>query len=331
MSPDIFKPVQPSQRLRKKSLVLKLMIGGRGLSLRLSPVILLLVLAVGWAFWAGWQRELARREAEHRARIAELEEQNKRLETFIARKEREKNQMLALAEARSSELWDEIETRDRQIEQLWKTVGKAPAAAPAPTRRKSLSGSRSGALHPLEVKLKYRELYSRLRNDGELHQLKVAADDYREEKERKRQLALLNAKPSIWPCHGLLSSGFGYRVHPVYGYSRFHSGADITAPYGVPIRATAAGRVVTSAYMGGYGNAIEIDHGNGLRTLYGHCSSLAVGQGAFVKKGQTIAYVGSTGVSTGPHVHYEVHKNGTPIDPSPYLVEKDLESALAKK
>jgi murein DD-endopeptidase MepM/ murein hydrolase activator NlpD len=107
-----------------------------------------------------------------------------------------------------------------------------------------------------------------------------------------------------------------------------HTGMDISAGWGVPIRAAGAGRVIQSGYNGGYGNSITIDHGNTLSTLYGHCSSLAVSQGQFVKKGQLIGYVGSTGASTGPHLHFEVMVNGIQVDPSGYLNGQDpLDSA----
>ena len=117
----------------------------------------------------------------------------------------------------------------------------------------------------------------------------------------------------IWPTSGTLTSGFGWR------WGRMHEGIDIAAPTGTPISAAASGTVIHAGWMGGYGNLVVIDHGNGLATAYGHQSSIAVGSGTYVSQGQTIGYVGSTGHSTGPHLHFEVRVNGSPVDPLGYL------------
>jgi murein DD-endopeptidase MepM/ murein hydrolase activator NlpD len=116
-----------------------------------------------------------------------------------------------------------------------------------------------------------------------------------------------------------ITSGFGPRVHPIYGDVRIHTGVDFGASYGTPIRAAGDGVVVSAGPLGGYGNATVIDHGNGLATLYGHQSSIAVGPGQSVKRGQVIGYVGCTGLCTGPHLHFEVRVRGTPVDPMQYL------------
>jgi murein DD-endopeptidase MepM/ murein hydrolase activator NlpD len=116
-----------------------------------------------------------------------------------------------------------------------------------------------------------------------------------------------------------ITSGFGPRVHPIYGDVRMHTGIDFGASAGTPIRAAADGVVVSAGPLGGYGNATVIDHGNGLATLYGHQSSIAVSPGQRVSRGQVIGYVGCTGLCTGPHLHFEVRVRGTPVDPMPYL------------
>lgn len=118
-----------------------------------------------------------------------------------------------------------------------------------------------------------------------------------------------------WPLAGRFTDGFGYRIHPVWKTRRFHDGVDIAAPYGKIIRAAAAGRVIHSGWMGAYGRAVIIDHGDGFTTLYGHCSSLLVAAGAQVRKGQAIARVGSTGISTGNHVHFSTYINGRAVNP----------------
>jgi murein DD-endopeptidase MepM/ murein hydrolase activator NlpD len=122
-----------------------------------------------------------------------------------------------------------------------------------------------------------------------------------------------------WPVSGAVTSPFGWRIHPILGYKKFHTGIDIGVGYGVPIHAAGSGTVIYATWMGGYGNVIIIDHGNGLSTLYAHQSSLAVSTGAHVARGQTVGYVGSTGFSTGPHLHFEVRVNGNPVDPMGYL------------
>jgi murein DD-endopeptidase MepM/ murein hydrolase activator NlpD len=123
----------------------------------------------------------------------------------------------------------------------------------------------------------------------------------------------LSAAGFIWPVLGPVTSPFGWR------WGRMHEGIDIGAPSGTPIRAAAAGTVIYAGWLGGYGNLTVIDHGGGVATAYGHQSSLAAGNGAFVAQGQVIGYVGSTGHSTGPHLHFEVRVNGVPQDPLGYL------------
>ena len=123
----------------------------------------------------------------------------------------------------------------------------------------------------------------------------------------------------IWPLAGEVTSEFGWRTHPIFGTARFHSGLDIGGDYGMPIHAAAGGTVTYAGWISGYGNAVIIDHGGGITTLYGHNQSLAVSEGQSVSQGQTIAYCGSTGNSTGPHCHFEVRQNGEPVSPYGYL------------
>ena len=123
----------------------------------------------------------------------------------------------------------------------------------------------------------------------------------------------------IWPVNGVVTSPYGYRTHPIFGTTIYHSGIDIGVVYGTPVHAADGGVVVEAGWISGYGYAVIIDHGNGLSTLYGHNQELAVSEGQSVSQGQVIAYAGSTGNSTGPHVHFEVRANGDPVDPSAYL------------
>ncbi len=148
--------------------------------------------------------------------------------------------------------------------------------------------------------------------------------------ERKRQRAIAESGGSdagyaqgtgqlSWPCNGVITSPQGYRVHPIFGTTIYHSGMDIGVDYGTPIHAADSGTVIYSGWISGYGNAVIIDHGNGMETLYGHNQSLYVSEGQNVSKGEVIAGAGSTGNSTGPHCHFEVRINGSPVDPMGYL------------
>ncbi len=136
--------------------------------------------------------------------------------------------------------------------------------------------------------------------------------------------------PSRMPlANSKLTSGYGMRSHPVLGGRRRHKGVDLAAPTGTPVYATADGIVGMAKWFSSYGLYVQIEHGAQLQTRYAHMSKLAVGAGERVSKGDIIGYVGSTGRSTGPHLHYEVRINGTAVNPIPYMVESEAQQAFA--
>jgi murein DD-endopeptidase MepM/ murein hydrolase activator NlpD len=140
---------------------------------------------------------------------------------------------------------------------------------------------------------------------------------------------LFHCTPNIWPCQGHITSCFGYRIHPIYETTEFHAGLDIANAKGTPIYATADGRVKLAEWTSGYGRLVIIDHGYAYCTFYGHTEKIVVTKGERIHRGQLIAYMGSTGSSTGNHLHYEVQFNGSPVNPAHYL--KNTESQTLKK
>ncbi len=140
------------------------------------------------------------------------------------------------------------------------------------------------------------------------------------------QRQLTDSKSTVFPTvkSSPITSGFGWRIHPITGDRRFHSGIDFGASKGTPIYAFKAGKVEFVGWMGGYGKVVVINHGAGKSTLYGHASKIVVREGERVDAGETIAKIGSTGMSTGPHLHFEVRLNNKPVNPRPYLQQGGL-------
>ena len=205
-----------------------------------------------------------------------------------------------------SELSDEAEldaaTR-RAIEKL-----------PAVVRSRAAGGSPSGAAAPANTTPPAQTPESTF---GILRDL-LGSLESRLETVRSRienEQALARATPATWPIIGWLTSGYGSRKDPFTGRPDFHSGLDISANRGTPIKATADGTVEAAAYQGNYGNAVMIDHGFGLSTRYGHMSGFRVRAGQKVKRGEVIGYVGATGRATSSHLHYEILLNGQAINP----------------
>ena len=193
---------------------------------------------------------------------------------------------------------DEIASLRAEIE-----PARAAAAAAAQAEQEALFYSRKN-------KAKYEAEYAALQ----------AASDAIAARLRTRGGPVSGGKPcGSRPVPGSIGSGYGMRVHPITGSSRMHTGVDMHASSGEPIHACRAGIVVTAGWQGGYGNTVILDHGDGMATLYAHQSRLGVREGQMVHTGDVIGYVGSTGMSTGPHLHFEVRLNGNPVDPEPYL------------
>ena len=179
--------------------------------------------------------------------------------------------------------------------------------------------------------LKEKEFYlKRVQLEREKYE-KELEEEERNSKEIEKVIKELQAKEKqtqikgyttsfIWPTiQGRISSPFGWRVHPILGGNKFHSGIDIAVPSGSPVYATADGKVLLAGWVNGYGNTVVIDHGGSITSLYAHNSVLKITAGKTVKKGAVIALVGSTGNSTGPHLHFEIRKNGTAQDPFNYI------------
>ncbi|MBU1003325.1 MAG: peptidoglycan DD-metalloendopeptidase family protein [Proteobacteria bacterium] len=188
----------------------------------------------------------------------------------------------------------------------------------------SLGGAESSDFTDSYLPTHRQELLARKMHNF-LHQLNTEA---RLEEIRQQDLMqvirsnkeLWASTPSIWPTQGWISSQFGYRSSPFTMQREFHKGLDISAPTGTPIYAPAKGKVTFTGRDGGYGLALTVDHGTGIMTRYAHLHSLAVKNGQKITRGQLVAYVGSTGRSTGPHLHYEVRLNGVPVNPMRYIL-----------
>ncbi len=211
-----------------------------------------------------------------------------------------------------------IETAKKEMEDILK-------------RQKEGAETLNQSMFTLESNLSHKQaLIKELESDVEKYKAIFDAAEAEEEKMiRQNQNAMsYGANPveytggvMAWPVPSSqrITSQYGYRIHPVYGTKKFHSGIDISARYGVDVLAAADGTVTLSANNGGYGKCLIINHGSGISTLYGHNSTLMVSTGQKVKKGEVIAKAGSTGVSTGPHLHFEVRVNGATTNPTQYL------------
>jgi murein DD-endopeptidase MepM/ murein hydrolase activator NlpD len=150
----------------------------------------------------------------------------------------------------------------------------------------------------------------------------ITEDISRIHEKLKERNTIFEYFPTLLPVKGYITSRFGTRVHPIEGEEKFHTGIDIAAPYGSPVYATASGKVIRARKTySGKGNYVMIKHINNLITVYLHLSRIIVKEGEFVKKGEIIGYIGTSGLATGPHLHYEVLFNGKPIDPLIFILE----------
>jgi len=226
----------------------------------------------------------------------------------------------------------ELERTREAADEQRATIAAAQAEADDAQRQLQVLAASAAdlAVEAEQERANQQTLYARLENkqaatEAQLAELESQSAELEDELRRAQERAQFRAGAPgagtfVWPSDGRLSSPFGYRTHPIYGTSRLHAGVDIAGGFGVPVVAANDGRVL-SAYCspGGYGCRVVIDHGGGIATLYAHLSSFAIGEGAVVAAGEVIAYTGSTGASTGPHLHFEVRENGAPVDPMGYL------------
>jgi murein DD-endopeptidase MepM/ murein hydrolase activator NlpD len=245
----------------------------------------------------------------------------------------------------SSQDLNQFADRRRQIERIYdrdrKLLGDLTQRSNQVEKQRNQIVAQKNEIELLTQKLKYQKsnieseavaqqnTIDRLKSDRQA--LSQAEDRLAEDSRRLSQIILAKVQPYdglilppgtgqlMYPTIGPVTSNFGWRTHPILGTERFHSGIDFGADYGSLIYASEQGRVIYADWYGGYGNAVIVDHGNGMTTLYAHCSDLYVKDGDVVAKGQPIAAVGSTGFSTGPHLHFELRANGEPIDPAAYL------------
>ena len=245
----------------------------------------------------------------------------------------------------SSKDLNQFADRRRQIERIYngdrKLLAELTQRSDRVDKQRNQTIAQSNEVELLTQKLKYQKAnieseavaqqnaIDRLKSDRLA--LAQAEDRLLEDSRRLSEIILAKVQPYsglvlppgtgqlMYPTIGPVTSNFGWRTHPILGTERFHSGIDFGADYGSLVYASERGRVIYADWYGGYGNAVIIDHGNGITTLYGHCSELYVKDCDMVEKGQPISAVGSTGFSTGPHLHFELRANGEPLNPATYL------------
>ncbi len=270
----------------------------------LAPWLLLLLFLL-WGGTTLYLGQAARQSAALKGQVEALSHEVRVLSNQLVEKENE-NQRLA---RRAAGMLERLDALEADLVALKKRAGikeekEKKAASPAPV----------GAGRPADTE----ELFAAV--DARLAELKKELSG--EVKPALfRTLAREAATPRGYPLWvpTYIASGFGVRKNPFGPGYEFHNGVDLPAWYGTRIHATAPGRVVATGWSRVFGRYVEIDHGYGYRTLYGHMSRIAVRRGQYVKRGQVVGYVGSTGRSTGPHVHYTVYVNGRAVDPRPFL------------
>jgi murein DD-endopeptidase MepM/ murein hydrolase activator NlpD len=215
---------------------------------------------------------------------------------------------------------EELEERDNEVYRSIFEANPIPDSARAKEIEKRYEEQLVASMNTIQLA---KSIEASIRNLGA--RINTQKNSYTQiEKFIKNKEDLLASTPAIQPVSNKnlnrLASGFGYRIDPIYKMTKFHAGLDFSAPQGTPIYASANGTVHVAGNQGnGYGNHVVIKHGYGYETLYGHMYRVKVRRGQKVKRGEIIGYVGSTGKSTGPHLHYEVHRNGTPVDPIYYF------------
>ncbi|MCI0548802.1 MAG: M23 family metallopeptidase [Candidatus Rokubacteria bacterium] len=253
------------------------------------------------AFWGDYT-VLRQHRAEFTGLQTRVADQERVIEDFEGR---------VRAIRRELETWTDLQAR------LWQPFGPNPEATSGPLSRPAGVGGGTAIRHLAPVPPvvatanELDRLLGLVTETGEsLRALEAIVS---------RMGRLLASLPSRWPVRGPVNSDFGSRPSPFGVGGEFHSGIDIAAPRGTPVIAPAAGAVVFAGYQPQYGYTLIIDHGNDLRSLYGHLTKVLVAVDEKVERGQTVALVGSTGRSTGPHLHYEIHVEGSPVNPRTYL------------
>jgi murein DD-endopeptidase MepM/ murein hydrolase activator NlpD len=229
--------------------------------------------------------------------------------------------MIQMIHAQDVEMLDEL---NRKLESVEAKRGELVEAKAALEEQKRAEKRKKAGLAEDKKKLLAEQAKARAEAGealDDLEELEAASKSIEAELKKLKSRGSYGGGKMGWPVNGAVSSGFGSRIHPLSGAQRMHTGIDIPASTGTPVRAAADGVVVRASggWNGGYGNVVIIDHGSGITTLYGHNSSLAAVAGGAVKRGDVVAYAGSTGNSTGPHCHFEVRVNGTPKNPLEWL------------
>ena len=281
-----------------------------------AVVAVVLVVGAATVLFTPWgtpgARLVARQNAALRQEIAEVEGRFQVLEDTLAMLAERESQLRLLAgmPVEATPVRDSASGLALESVALSGTVASADLSGEAtvPTRRRPFLGRLGWSARPDVDGLIDRA--SRLARS-----FSIVSDTL------QRNFEKFAATPSIMPTTGWLSSQFtSSRFHPILHENRPHEGIDVTAPTGTPIVAPATGTVVFAGNDKGFGLSVEIDHGNGIRTRFAHCSRLAVRSGQRVTRGQLIAAVGMTGLATAPHLHYEIHVNGKPVDPLTYVL-----------